>query len=396
MNIHLTLNVILLLAGILVGIITTAALCIEKANRQANKFLAALVMVCVGSLMHNLFVDAGVYQQKPALYFLPVLLPLGIGPLLYLYINRLVFLRPLHWRNVLLHLVPMLMQFLFFLVCFLQNPQTKNSIYTKIYAPFVSPLQTLAVYISVSFYIYFSFKEIAHYKLRLASFYSNTHQIALDWLYRLLFIFMAYYALAIFFALISYSFNTATNYFPSDFIRCIIIFIIAAFALRQNNLIDTQKHLLSVDQNIEADIPAEPNLNVQQNVLQAGLIETPVLQPVKPKEINAEILQQIVTLVEDKKLYLDEELTIATIALQLGYSTKTISHTINNGLGKSFSLFINEYRVQLFQSKRASGNFSHLSIMGLAYDCGFNSKSTFNRIYKEITGSLPKEQPGLT
>jgi AraC-like DNA-binding protein len=201
-----------------------------------------------------------------------------------------------------------------------------------------------------------------------------------------------YYLLSILFIIISYSFNISENYFPSDFIRCFIIFIIAFFALRQNSLINIRENIQSV-QTEQTELPTTENIEgapTNENTQTEN--ETIKEAPAKTKEINADILKRIITVVEDEKLFLNEELTIADLANKIGYSTKTISYTINNGLNKSFSLFINEYRVNLFKERRASGKFNHLSIMGLAYDCGFNSKSTFNRIYKEITGTSPKEE----
>lgn len=392
MTINFSFNIVLLIIGIVIGLSTAAILLLANQNKKANIFLSMLVLISVGSLFHNFLLDAGIYNQKPGLYFLPVILSLGIGPLLYLYVNRLIGLKPVKGFAISLHLVPLTAQFLFFLVSFLQNPDRKYEIYSQLYKPFVSPLQNIAVYISVSMYVYLSFKEIDFYKKQLNYFYSNQHHIALQWLQRLLFAFIFYYLLSIFFVIISYSFNISENYFPSDFIRCFIIFIIAFFALRQNSLINIRENIRSVQ-------TEENELQTTINIEERPAIETTKTEneltteaPAKTKEINTGILNRIISVVEDEKLFLNEELTIADLANKIGYSTKTISYTINNGLNKSFSLFINEYRVNLFKERRSSGKFNHLSIMGLAYDCGFNSKSTFNRIYKEITGSSPKEE----
>ncbi len=390
MTINFTLNVVLLIIGIIVGVIAAISLLIIKSNKEANRYLSALVLVCVGALFHNFLIATGIYGQKPELYFLPVILSFGIGPLLYLFINRLIFLQPIHKKLVFLHLLPLLIQFLFYFVCFFQTIDTKYDIYAGYYETIIKPLQILITYASVSFYIYLSFNEINFYKLQLNDYYSNTDKIALQWLKKLLYVFMFYYIVSIFFVIVSYSFNISENYFPSDFIRCIIIFTIAVYAANQTTLTGIQQNIQTVQEHApivqqgEPVTPTEPTSSLPQNKNEVTLG--------KPKEINNELLQNILATVKKEELYLNEELTIADLAKKLGYSTKTISYTINNGLQKSFSLFINEYRVNLFKEKRASGKYEHLSIMGLAYDCGFNSKSTFNRIFKEITGSSPKEQ----
>ncbi|MCY7293437.1 MAG: hypothetical protein LH615_14765, partial [Ferruginibacter sp.] len=295
-------------------------------------------------------IATGIYSQKPELYFLPVILSLGIGPLLYLFINRLIFLQPISRIIVILHLLPLLIQFLFYLICFFQTINTKYDIYAGYYETIIKPLQILITYISVSFYIYLSFKEINFYKLQLNDYYSNTDKIELQWLKKLLYVFMFYYTVSIFFVIISYSFNFSENYFPSDFIRCIIIFTIAVYAANQTTLTCIQQNIQTVQehapivQQSEPIIPAEPANSLLQNSNEFRLE--------KPKEINNELLQSILAKVEKEELYLNEELTIADLAKQLGYSTKTISYTINKGLQKSFSLFINEYRVNLFKEKK--------------------------------------------
>ena len=382
MTINFTLNVILLIVGIIVGLIAVCSLIIIKPNNQANKYLAALVLVCVGTLFHNFLIDTGIYNKKPQLYFLPVILSLGIGPLLYLFINRLIFLKPVRSVQILLHLIPVIVQFLFYAICFVQDGNTKYEIYSGYYQYLINPIQIIGTYISVAIYIFLSFNEINYYKKQLNDFYSNTNKIELQWLRKLLFVFMSYYILAILFIVITYSFNLSENYFPSDFIRCIIIFTIAVYAANQTTLSRVQNNIQSISEQ-KADSTSLENEP-------AAIIEAVIQQ--KPKEVNNDLLNKIIAVVESDKLYLNEELTIADLANKLGYSTKTISHTINNGLQKSFSLFINEYRVSLFNARKSSGKYEHLSIMGLAYDCGFNSKSTFNRTYKEITGSAPKEQ----
>ncbi|MBC7534452.1 MAG: helix-turn-helix domain-containing protein [Ferruginibacter sp.] len=390
MNIHFSFSVILLIIGILAGILSAITLLFEKSNREANRYLTALVLVSLGSLFHNFLIETTIYNQYPQLYFLPVLLSFGIGPLLYLYINRLINLKPLRSRSVFFHLLPLIIQFVFYGICFVQNGAAKYHIYSNLYQPLINPLQNLVVYCSVSIYIYLSFKEIHFFKRQVNDYYSNNSKIALQWLNRLLYLFMLYYMLSILFVIISYSFNISSNYFPADLLRCIIIFTIAVFAVKQNSLVDIQHNLHSV---IAEQVELREEGSTKATAIQLPEREiTGEEASAKAKEVNPALLKKIIEVVEVEKLYLQEELTIADLANKLGYSTRTISFSINSGLKKSFSLFINEYRVNLFKEKKASGKFDHLTIMSLAYDCGFNSKSTFNRIFKEITGSSPKEQ----
>jgi AraC-like DNA-binding protein len=385
MTIHFSLSIILLTVGIIIGVFSGIVLLVTAANKAANKYLAALVFICVGALFHNFLLEATIYGQFPKLYFLPVILSLGIGPLLYLYIQKLIGTSILKSSIVFLHLLPVLIQFLVYLFCFVQTPEAKYIIWKDWYEPLIKPIQIFTVYVSVFSYLYFSYQLFLEYKLKLNQFYSNTDKITMSWLPIFLRVFLIYYALSLIFLTVSALFKIQGDYFPSDLIRCIIIFTIAVFAIRQNSLSTVQHNLESLTIEETQHKPLSLNEQIEEPD-QAKFIDKS-----KEKEVNTFLLQSIIELVEQEQLYLNPELTIADIAGRLNFSTKTISQTINLGLQKSFSTFINQYRVNVFKERLASGKHKHLSILGLAFECGFNSKSSFNRIFKEVTGHVPKE-----
>jgi len=388
MTIHFSFTVILLLVSIIIGTIGAAILFAEQTNKAANKYLAFLLLAAVGPLIHNFLIASGIYGQQPNLYFIPVVYSLGTGPLLYLYVHRLINSQPLPSRSIILHLLPLCLQILFYGYCFLQNADKKYELYVQVFEPYAKGIINIAVYISMAIYLYFSFREITAYKQRLNTYYSNDYKLALTWLQRLLFVFMGYYVLLVFFILLAGAFQLSQNYFPSDLARAVIILMIGFFALKQNSLIEIKQNLDEVE---AFDSPSVSTRLETVEKEQEFIIEQNSQTSRAPAAmLNKALLQKIILLTESEQLYLDEELTIAHLAKKMGYSTRTISTTINLGLEKSFSQFINEYRINLFIEKKSSGKFEHLSIMGLAYDCGFNSKSTFNRIFKEIKGYAPK------
>lgn len=88
-------------------------------------------------------------------------------------------------------------------------------------------------------------------------------------------------------------------------------------------------------------------------------------------------------------LYEDAELTLTTLALKLGIHPHELSRIINLGLAKNFSDFINEFRVREIARKMRDPAYDRLTLLGIAYESGFNSKTTFNRVFKEMTGKTP-------
>ena len=92
---------------------------------------------------------------------------------------------------------------------------------------------------------------------------------------------------------------------------------------------------------------------------------------------------------ETNLFYLNSELTLKSLADNLNIHPNILSKTINDGLDKSFSDFVNEYRVNAFINKLHSGNYNHITLLGISFECGFNSKTTFNRVFKNIKGVTP-------
>ncbi|MFN8211699.1 MAG: AraC family transcriptional regulator [Bacteroidales bacterium] len=94
---------------------------------------------------------------------------------------------------------------------------------------------------------------------------------------------------------------------------------------------------------------------------------------------------------KSSKPYLNPELTLSQLAGELGISSHFLSQVINEKLELNFFDFINGYRVEEFKERTSNPNYSNFSLLGIALECGFNSKSAFNRIFKQKTGLTPSQ-----
>ena len=92
-----------------------------------------------------------------------------------------------------------------------------------------------------------------------------------------------------------------------------------------------------------------------------------------------------------KKYFLAPSLTLNQFANHLDLPARTVSQHINHGIGMPFIDFVNEYRVKEVIRHLEVQDMPHLTLLGIAEESGFNSKSTFNRIFKKFTGKSPKE-----
>ncbi|MFM7488040.1 MAG: helix-turn-helix domain-containing protein [Cytophagales bacterium] len=91
------------------------------------------------------------------------------------------------------------------------------------------------------------------------------------------------------------------------------------------------------------------------------------------------------------RIYLNPELTLNEVVKITGITQKTISAVLNQHAGKSFNEFVNEYRVEEVKKRLSARYSTHLTITGIAFECGFNSQATFQRTFKQFTGVSPTE-----
>ncbi|MCB0642793.1 MAG: AraC family transcriptional regulator, partial [Phaeodactylibacter sp.] len=131
---------------------------------------------------------------------------------------------------------------------------------------------------------------------------------------------------------------------------------------------------------------------------------TPLLEPLEEEvaeekyqsssltdERAALYLKQLRVYMDREKPYLEPKMTIAKLAERADIPVNYLSQVINDRLDQNFFDFINSYRVREFQELLEQPDNSQYTLLSLAHDAGFNSKSTFNAIFKKFTGQTPSE-----
>lgn len=124
-----------------------------------------------------------------------------------------------------------------------------------------------------------------------------------------------------------------------------------------------------------AELPEKPRIKYEKSAL-----TDPEL------EIISEKMNRVML---DDKLFLNSELSISNLAQATGFSSAQISQTLNRKIGENFFDFVNKYRVEDVKEKLLDQTNDHLSILGIAFESGFSSKSTFNKCFKRFTGITP-------
>lgn len=124
---------------------------------------------------------------------------------------------------------------------------------------------------------------------------------------------------------------------------------------------------------------SEPDTHDRQKYARSGLTD----------ETAISLLNQLTDLMAREATYRDPDLTLANLANRLDVHPNYLSQVINERLGMTFADYVGLLRIEAFKQLAADPKNSHLTLLALAYECGFNSKSTFNRQFKKLTGQLP-------
>ncbi len=173
---------------------------------------------------------------------------------------------------------------------------------------------------------------------------------------------------------------------------------------------DEEAAIRYIEKGIEARLPLMVYLHVEpilkplrskprfQKLMKEILGEQTTFEAPKRKYkkslLNKDLLQEYKTkleqLMSNEKPYLDPSLSIRSLAKMLDIPPNQLSQLLNEGFDKNFSEYINSYRLETFKSKVADPSQQHLTILALAFESGFNSKTVFNTFFKKMMGKTPK------
>lgn len=321
------------------------------------------------------FLGSGLLPFEVVDYFKPGVMPILFlfGPLLYLYVSSLSIENFCLKKSQILHLLPMIAVGLHRSTIYVvsissSSDLSKNPsfIYNKIYYSLLL--------VSVFLYWFLSLKLILKHRKEIPFQFSNyTAKNSLNWLVFVLSLFLVLFiadfvgtflirVLEIKVMKVSFLYLNLT----------LFAFIMIFFGINQSSIYKTRK------------ITGMENENPENNESKPA---RSVINDTQIDELTAAIIQYLKT----KKPYLNPEYSLQMMADDLNISRHKLSETINSGQKKNFYKLINEFRVQEVKDMLVNPAFSHYSVLGVGLECGFNSKSSFNRIFKEETGFTPTE-----
>jgi len=335
---HITLYDVAFVGMLFIGLTFALQLWFKKdSNQAANRFLAVALAVMVLWM-------TGILGTDMKLWPFPLQCSLAFGPFIYFYVRKAIWPAHQFRRTGLLHFCPVL---------FL------HAAWLPAFAPLLKPL----TFISVGIYLYLSHRLIERFYEGLKFTDGDRYRYEWHWLDRLL--------AGLGLTLLLWIPLTAIDYFGFHFVLDRQIYyplclLMAAMVIRMGAVVFSK---------YATDVSGEPSLF--------------------PKASTSSALKQkgnwLKKAIETKQLYQDPDLSVSSLAERLDMPAHELSRIINVALKKNFSDLVNEYRIRDVVAKMQDPAFDHITLLGIAFESGFNSKTTFNRTFKQMTGKSPAE-----
>ncbi len=371
---------ILLLVGTVHGIVLAVLLLRVPANRIANRLLALLLAVVALRVFPYIIGFAGFYDAYPWLSYFPYDWSLGYGALIWLYTRAICAGElPARWRW---HLLPAAVQGTYYCLMFAQPLAFKDQWNATIHDPRIVPVETVWSLLAMAIYLTMAWRDYVAYQRWLDSDLSNREEFRLSWLRALLLAFGATLAFWVATSLID-AFVRSLNYF--DRFPLYLWFSLLIYGLGVGGLRNATR--LYPRPGPDLELPPESAIGETDEVTPPTDGPAPVLDR-KPDWTAAG--QRWSELVRKEGWWRDPDLTAPLLARHLATNTNYLSRALNEGLGQNFNEFVNRLRVEAVQAELARADLDR-DVLAVALDAGFNSKASFNRVFKRLTGETPTE-----
>lgn len=372
-------NILLFVSGI--GITQAVLLAVllvfyPKSDRSVNIFLALFIAaVTVPMLMA---VVPYLFSWQVIIFLEPFTL-LG-GPLLLLYVRS--FKEVITWKKALPHLAMFL---LFIPLAFIVYSEVGSK-----YPPsdVVPPAATKSLWsiIPVTIrllqrvvYYFLARRSLILYRRSIRHLFSETSRISLDWVKWLVngYLFIVFTTIIMYSLILKYPEYFNWWVLSNGLIVSVYIYMATIKGLTQPTIWQ-----------IRPEVPKE---KLEEEMQAAVQIEKIKVKPSPSDSRVEEISNRIYTAMEKDKIYQEPELTLQHLADRLALPAYQVSQAINEGLKRNFYDLVNGFRVEEAKRLLMDPRNKNYTILSVGFEAGFNSKTTFNTVFKKFTGLTPTD-----
>ncbi|MDP3150126.1 MAG: helix-turn-helix domain-containing protein [Ignavibacteria bacterium] len=370
---QIIINIIQL--AIVQGILLSLLLYFKKENRHANRVLSIAILFLSLDILCTYLTQTKTYEKYPSLFGFNVGYPFIYGPIFYIY-TLLVTRKVEKFKpKLLLHFIPFVVVYLYVSPFYLLTHDEKLLKINEYMTQVQWDMEIISVFKPIHgiLYTWLSLRIISEFSERLKISFSNIDKKKLDWLKFLILstiVVWVVVAIVILTGFILGSHDIFYDVIIYSFIS-VLVYAIGYGALNHAEVLN-QSELVILD---------APEDQTREKYEKSNLTDDDII---KFKERLLDVLQT-------KKLYLKSDLTLTNLSEELGISNHNLSEVINKAFNKNFYDLINAYRVEEVKEIIKNPDFAHYSLLAIAFEAGFSSKSSFNTIFKKLTNTTPSE-----
>lgn len=351
---------------------------LKQGNKRANTVLSILILLVSLSLFGRLAsYQSIVYNFQPKLLLLSDAFYFLFGPLFYLYMLRLLTVRTKPDRRLWLHFIPAGLHLLLYLTIIVQDRENYMShIQDQDYYPLFAVVGFTALLFNFFYWIKCN-QLLRKYQEDIAHTQSFEENLTyLSTFVRLMAICLCLWAF-------SYAAYPIAHVLEADPLRIselstnILWLVFSVFTYFLGFYAMAQPEIFTL-------LPAE---EVQVAIKHKEVASS---SPV-PDEHLLKMKEELTALMDKSKPYRNPKLSLQELAEMMDSNIHTVSRLINDGYEKNFYDFINEYRIEEFKELMAKEQYKHKTLLALALEVGFSSKTTFYRAFKKSTGETPRK-----
>jgi AraC-like DNA-binding protein len=377
----------LYLSAVILAFFLSFILLTKKNKSTADYILLAWLAVTGFHLLSFYLISTSQYADFPTLVVLGFPLPLVQGPFLFLYTRQQTSPAPFKLK-LLLHFIPLLVSYALFAKFYTLSFHEKVEIINRKGEGFEKQMlfNLYAIYLSGIIYVSLSLITLLKFRRNLVNQFSNTEKINFNWLLYLIIWMGVIWIVILFIQEDSLIFGAAALFVI--WLGYFGIKQVQAFSQHASNT--SNKIHPTVDDDGEREYPESPKSTYQTNESEslAGLRyqKSSLTEPVA-----SSIHERLKKLMQEEKPFKNPDLTLNELAGSLEVHPNHLSQVINSKEKRNFYDLINERRVDEFISLISQGVSKQYTLLAIAFDCGFNSKASFNRNFKKYTGLSPSD-----
>ena len=385
-------EIVLFLGGIQ-GVLLSVFLFTLKANRISNRLLGMLTFLWGVFLFAYGLQFEGLYKNYP--HFLKVFYQFlfVFFPLLYLHAKYLMADYNKFQKKDFLHFIPFLISIILYSDFFIQPADVKLMI-IKNKSEYYRVLQIVGdEFVAVQGIVYsiVILTMVGKYKKRIKDYESTVGKTLIHALYIGTSLNLLAWTIGFIGIQIKYlHYDINVDFFTMTYlVMVIVIYVVSFFAIKSPEIFKLEENNIRVVY-MRNPINMLKNSEAERSAKAYFKMESGAEENNSNSELE-EVNKKLIEYMEKEMPFLDPDLTLPELAKSLDVSRNLLSNVINQKHGLNFYQFVNQYRVEEVKKLMADPANSNLKLISLAYDAGFNSKASFNRIFKQMTKMTPSE-----